>query len=261
MSHLILLLEIFVLTVFINYLLSFFWKTKSLNLLLGISLLFLIFFLSNWFGLPVLSTIANAIKAIAVLAFVIVFQPEIRQILSKINIKPKIKKITDFDKFLDQLANSVYRLADKRIGALIAIEHDDSLEEFAKHAVILNADFSSELLETIFSTRTPLHDGAVTIKDKIIVAAAVILPLTDDTSQIAKSIGTRHRAGLGLSYVTDALVIIVSEESGKVSIAREGIITKGIKIDRFKGVVRSIFNPPAAIFNRKKFNLLEWIRQ
>ena len=89
----------------------------------------------------------------------------------------------------------------------------------------------------------------------------MILPLAEDTSQLAKSMGTRHRAGLGLSQMTDALVIVVSEETGKVSIARDGIMTRGVKIDRFKGIIRSIFNPPARIKLKTKFNFWEWLKQ
>ena len=125
---------------------------------------------------------------------------------------------------------------------------------------MLNAEFSSELLETVFATNTPLHDGAVIFRDKIMLAAAVILPLAEDPSQLARSMGTRHRAGLGLSHMTDALVIVVSEETGKVSIAREGIMTRGVKMDRFKGIIRSIFNSPTKINLQEKFNFLEWLK-
>jgi diadenylate cyclase len=143
----------------------------------------------------------------------------------------------------------------------MALENEDSLEEYAQKAVLLNGDFSSELLETIFATTTPLHDGAVIIRERSIVAAAVILPLAEDTSQLSKSMGTRHRAGLGLSHVTDAVIVVVSEESGKVSIARDGIMTRGVKIDRFKGIIRSIFNPPTKIPFQRKFNIREWFKK
>ncbi len=110
--------------------------------------------------------------------------------------------------------------------------------------MLLNANFSPELLESIFITTTPLHDGAVIIRGTTLLSAATILPLADDTTQLSKSMGTRHRAGLGISQVTDALIIVVSEETGKVSIARDGIMTRGVKSDRFKGIIRSVFNPP-----------------
>lgn len=143
----------------------------------------------------------------------------------------------------------------------MVLENEESLDDYAKKAVMLNANFSSELLESIFTTSTPLHDGAVILRDLSIVAASVILPLAEDTSQITKSMGTRHRAALGASQLTDALLIVVSEETGKVSIARDGIMTRGVKIDRFKGIIRSIFNPPAPVVRKTGFNLMEWIKR
>jgi uncharacterized protein (TIGR00159 family) len=151
-------------------------------------------------------------------------------------------------------------MAEKQIGALIVLEKNDSLDDYAKKAVLLNADFTSELIETIFSKSAPLHDGAVIIKDKKLVAASVILPLAD-SPHIQKSLGTRHRAGIGLSLITDSLVIIVSEEQGKVSLARDGIITRGIKIDRFKGVLRSLFYQDEETQGIKKENIWEWLKR
>jgi len=255
-------LEVLIITVIFNYLLSFFWNTKSMDLVLGFMAFLIIFAASSWLNLPVLHKIMLVLGNVAVIAVLIIFQPELRVALSKLSLKGRrYREITEFDKFLDYLANSTYRLAEKRIGALIAIENEDSLEEYAQKAVMLRADFSSELLESLFATSTPLHDGAVIIRDQTLLAAAVILPLAEDTSQLAKSMGTRHRAGLGLSHMTDALVIVVSEESGKVSIARDGIMTRGVKIDRFKGIIRSIFNPPARIKMQPKFNFKEWLKQ
>lgn len=233
-----------------------------MDLMFGLLAFLLIFAASFWFNLPVLHKIMLLVTNVAVIAILIIFQPELRVALSKLSLKGRrYKEITEFDRFLDQLANSTYKLSDKRIGALIALENEDSLDEYARKAVILNANFSSELLESIFTTSTPLHDGAVIIQDQTIVAASVILPLAEDTTQIAKSMGTRHRAALGASQMTDSLLIVVSEETGKVSIARDGIMTRGVKIDRFKGIIRSIFNPPSKkpIPNRTK--LLDWLRR
>jgi len=249
-----------IIAVMLNYILSFFWNTKSMDLMLGILAFLFILGISSWLNLPVLHKLMVVIGNVAAIAIIVIFQPELRVALSKLSLKGRRQReVTEFDKFLDQLAGSVYRMSEKRIGAIIALEHKDSLDEFAQKAVLLNGEFSPELLETIFALNTPLHDGAVILRDKLILAAAVILPLVEDSSQLAKSMGTRHRAGLGLSHLTDALVIVVSEESGKVSIAREGIMTRGVKIDRFKGILRSIFNPPAHVA-RKKFNFLEWLK-
>ncbi len=256
------LIEIMIIAVIINYILSFFWNTRSIDLMLGLLAFLLIFVASSWFNLPILHKLMLLMGNFAFIAVLIIFQPELRVALSKFSLKGKrYKEITEFDKFLDQLTTSVYRLADKKIGALVAIENEDSLDEFALKAVMVNGNFSSELLESIFATTTPLHDGAVIIHDLTIVAASVILPLAGDTSQIAKSMGTRHRAALGVSQLTDALLIVVSEETGKVSIARDGIMTRGIKLDRFKAIIRSVFNPPLKKTLQKRFKLKEWIKQ
>ena len=141
------------------------------------------------------------------------------------------------------------------------IENEDNLDEYAKKAVILSAQFSSELLETIFVTNTPLHDGAVIIRNNVILAASAILPLAEETPHLSKSMGTRHRAALGISQVTDALIVVVSEETGKVSVAREGMMTRGIKIDRFKAILRSVYHPPGTKLQTNRWSLKAWLKR
>ena len=238
-------IEILSIALVLYYLLSFFWNTRAMDLLYG-SLVFLGFFaLSKWLNLPVLEKLMFYVVNVAVLALLIIFQPELRLALSKLSLKSKkYREITEFDKFLESISQSIYRLSERRIGALVVLENQDSLEDLANKAVIVNAQFSPELIESLFITTTPLHDGAVIIRGTTILSAATILPLADDSTHLSKSMGTRHRAGLGISQLTDALVIVVSEETGKVSIARDGIMTRGVKVDRFKGIIRSVFSPP-----------------
>jgi uncharacterized protein (TIGR00159 family) len=238
-------IEIVFMTVMVYYLLSFFWNTRAMDLVYG-SLAFLAMYgLAKWFNFPVLEKLLFYFVNVAILALLIIFQPELRLALSKLSLKSKkYREITEFDKFLESIAQSIYRLSDRRIGALVVLENQDSLEDLANKAVLINARFSPELLESIFITTTPLHDGAVIIRGTTILSGATILPLADDSTHLSKSMGTRHRAGLGISQLTDALVIVVSEETGKVSIARDGIMTRGVKIDRFKGIIRSVFSPP-----------------
>lgn len=240
-------IEIVIIAMLFYWVMSFFWNTRTMDLIFGLFAFLGLFMISKWLHLPVIRKLMLYFINVAVIALLIIFQPELRLFLSKLSVKGrKYREVTEFDNFLDNLTQVVYKLSDRRTGALILLENQDSLEEYANKAVILNANFSPELLETIFMHSSPLHDGAVIIRGTTILAASSILPLADDSSQITKSMGTRHRAGLGLSQVTDALIIVVSEETGKVSIAREGIMTRGVKIDRFKGIVRSIFNPPTA---------------
>lgn len=238
-------LEILIIAIMVYYLLSFFWNTRAMDLVFGLMAFLSLFVASTWFHLPVVQKLMLYFVNVAVIALLIIFQPELRLALSRLSVKgKKYREITEFDKFLDSIAQSIYRLSERRIGALILLENQDSLDEFANKAVLLNAQYTPELLESIFITTTPLHDGAVIIRGTTILSAATILPLADDSTQLSKSMGTRHRAGLGISQITDALIIVVSEETGKVSIARDGIMTRGIKIDRFKGIIRSVFNPP-----------------
>lgn len=238
-------IEIIFMAIMIYYLLSFFWNTRAMDLVYG-SLAFLAMYgLAKWFNFPVLEKLLFYVVNVAILALLIIFQPELRLALSKLSLKSKkYREITEFDKFLESIAQSIYRLSERRIGALVVLENQDSLEDLANKAVLINSRFSPELLESIFITTTPLHDGAVIIRGTAILSAATILPLADDSTNLSKSMGTRHRAGLGISQLTDALVIVVSEETGKVSIARDGIMTRGVKIDRFKGIIRSVFSPP-----------------
>ncbi len=238
-------LEIILITVMLNYLLKFFWGTRAMDAVFGVLAFLLLYLISTWLHFPVLEKIMLNVVNVAVLAIFIIFQPELRLALSKLRLKgKKFREIHEFDLFLDSLSTSVYRLSEKQVGALIVLENQDSFEDYASSAVKMNALFSSELLESLFMTTTPLHDGAVVLRGVSIAAAGAILPLAHETSQLSKTMGTRHRAALGASQKTDALIIVISEETGKVSIARDGIMTRGIKIDRFRGIVRSIFTPP-----------------
>lgn len=255
------IVEIAIITVMINYLLSFFWNTRSMDLVFGLFAFIVIFAASAFLHLAVLHQMLLFFGNVAVIAILIIFQPELRVALSKLSLKGKrFKEITEFDHFLDMLANSVYRMAERRIGALIVLQNEDSLEDFTQKGVRINAIFSSELLETIFWTTTPLHDGAVIIRDHTLIAASCILPLAEDTTQITSTMGTRHRAGLGASQVSDGLIIVISEETGKVSLARDGIMTRGVKVDRFKGIIRSIYQHPTKKTLLDKMKVREWFK-
>ncbi|PWU15504.1 MAG: TIGR00159 family protein [Chlamydiae bacterium] len=258
------LFEILVITLVINYLLAFFWNTRSMDVALGLLAILFAFSFASWLNFPILHRIIGLLSNTALLGLLIIFQPEMRVALSKLSPKGRrYKEVTEFDKFLDHLGTSVYRLAEKRLGALILLENEDSLDDFANKAIQLNATFSSELLESIFDTTTPLHDGAVIIRNTTILAASVILPLAEDSLQLTRSMGTRHRAALGASQLTDAVIVIISEEAGRVSIARDGVMTPGVKIDRFKGIIRSIFTPPAPMNTnfKSKLNFRNWFQK
>lgn len=255
-------LEIFIIAIIFNYLLSFFWNTRSMDVVWGFFAFLAIIAVSSWLKLPVLHTIMVVLGNAAVVAILVIFQPELRTALSKLSPKGKqYKEFSELDKFLESFSSVIYKMGEKKKGALIALENEDSLEEYAQKGVMINSIFSSELLETIFATNTPLHDGAVVIRETTIVAAAVILPLVEEDPKLAKSMGTRHRAALGLSQLCDAIIIVVSEETGGVSIVRDGIMSTGIKIDRFKGIIKIAFAQSPKEVVKKRFNLLSWVRR
>lgn len=255
MEFVVPILEILILWVMLNYLLKFFWGTRAMDVVFGFVAFLFLFLVATWFGLPVVEKIMLNVVNVAVLAVFIIFQPELRLALSKLRVKGrKYREIHEFDIFLENLTNSVYRFSERQVGALIVLENQDSHEQYASSFVSLHALFSSELLESLFMTKGALHDGAVIIRGTQIVAAGAILPLAQEGSQLSRSMGTRHRAALGLSQKSDALIIVISEETGKVSLAREGIITRGIKADRFRAIIRSVFTPPES----GKFSLTQF---
>jgi diadenylate cyclase len=249
-------LEICCLSWATHFLLSQIWNSRILDLLMGIFSLIAIYLIAHIIDLPIIHSLMESLFQLSGIGILIIFHPEIRLALAKLGTRgSKYREITEFDTFVEGLAQCTYRLAEKRIGALILVENYDSLDEFANKAVRIDAQFTPELLESIFMPSTPLHDGAVIIRGTKILSAATILPLADDTSQVTKSMGTRHRAGLGISQRTDALVVVVSEETGRVSIAIDGIMTRGVKIDRFRSILRSVFAHPQ--IKRKRFNWLK----
>jgi diadenylate cyclase len=207
---LIIVVEVGIITILVNYLLSFFWNTRAMDVVIGFLAFLLIFAAASWLHLPVLQKILLYVVEVLVVAVLVIFQPELRLALARVSVRGrKFREMTEFDQFLEDLSTSVYHMAEQGIGAIIVLENSDSLEEFSQRAITLNADFSPELLETIFAPVTPLHDGAIILRERTILGASCVLPLAEDTSHIARSMGTRHRAGLGISQLTDALAIII----------------------------------------------------
>ncbi|WP_194844422.1 diadenylate cyclase CdaA [Candidatus Clavichlamydia salmonicola] len=236
----------------LNYLLKFFWGTRAMDVVFGFLVFLFIFFIATEFNLPVIKKLMLHVVNIAAIAVFIIFQPEIRLALSKIKIRGrKYRVISEADPFISEFSACVYSFSERQIGALFVLENQESYESIVLSSISLNANFSAELLEAIFHPSSPLHDGAVIIKGTTIISAKAILPLSHDTSQLSASMGTRHRAALGASQKCDAIVVMVSEETGKVSISRNGILTRGIKIDRFKAILRSVFfnEHPRKFFN------------
>ena len=185
--------------------------------------------------------ILRNIWTVSILALIIIFQPEIRAILAEMGKQRFFFFVTDIKKnTLDILINSVQILAQNKTGALIVIERNDNLKSFIDNGIKLNSIISKELLLTIFKNGTELHDGAVILKNNKIASASSILPLT--SKDFPDTTGTRHRAGIGISEATDAIVIIVSEETGNISIAYDGNVTWAVDLDYLKNFLYSLTN-------------------
>lgn len=211
-----------------------------MQLVKGIVILFLVLFLSDWLHLDALNYILNAAVQVGMFAIVVIFQPELRSLLERMG-RSKVGKLMDFATTnsvdteeledaatIDDIVTATVRMSKSHTGALIVMERDTRLGEVMKTGTQLDAAVSSGLLENIFVPNTPLHDGAVIIRGSRIMAAGCFLPLTSNAN-ISKELGTRHRAALGISEASDAVVIVVSEETGKISIAVNGTLTRNLE--------------------------------
>lgn len=230
--------DIFIVWFILYKLLGIIKGTRSVQLLKGIALVVVVRIASQFLGLPTLSWLTDQVMTWGFLAIIIIFQPEIRRALEhlgrgKIFTRHSNQEEDDKKAFIQNLAKASSYLAKRRIGALITIEKETGLADYVETGIRLDSKLSSELLINIFIPNTPLHDGAVIIQDKRVAAAACYLPLSESPF-ISKELGTRHRAAIGISEVTDSFTIVVSEETGSISVTRNGEINRNITIDRLK---------------------------
>ena len=208
--------------------------TRAVQLVKGIGLVAAIYFLSYVFRLDTLNTIMRAVVNTAIVAVIVIFQPELRKMLEQMG-RLKLVHFLGFapagdanrEAVISNIAAAAANMAESRTGALIVIERGTRLGEYMTSGVRLDADVTSELLENIFVPNTPLHDGAVIIRDDKITNAGCVLPLTANAN-LSSELGTRHRAALGLSEASDAVIVVVSEETGKISIAMNGSLTRNL---------------------------------
>lgn len=225
------LLDIAFLSVLFYYLFLIIRGTKSVQLLKGLIILFLATFLSRILDLRTLNWILEKVLAFGALALLIIFHPELRNALVKIGESGSFEKAAGLSKEkVDEIVRAIFKLAKERQGALIALEGKVGLADYIPSGKMINGEISRELLLSIFHPTSPLHDGAVIIAQNKILAAGCILPLSEKMT-FNPLVGTRHRAGLGLSEQTDSLVLIVSEEKGFVSAARNGNISYNISVE------------------------------
>lgn len=238
----------FVLDITIVILLLFYFikvakKSRVWQLLKGIALLIIITMLSNLLQLRILYFILTSFMTYGVIALLIIFQPELRRALEQLG-SSKITKLFGIDKNIrDKTKEDIYKvviateeMAKSKTGALIVFERDIKIQDIVETGIKIDAEISPQVLVNVFVPKTPLHDGAVIISNNKITAAACILPLADD-KDIAKELGTRHRAAIGISKESDAIAVVVSEETGKISIAKEGTLIADVKEDALKRIL------------------------
>ncbi|MGI6381918.1 MAG: diadenylate cyclase CdaA [Tissierellaceae bacterium] len=223
-------------------------ETRAEQLTKGIVVLLVLTKLSEWARLYTINYILDNAMTVGVLAILIVFQPELRRGLEYIGRSSFLKKSLievrgeSISKTIDEIVDAVASLSRQRIGALIVLEKQTGLNEVAETGTEINGVVTSDLLINIFIPNTPLHDGAVIIKDNIIKAAACFLPLTD-SSNVSKELGTRHRAALGISERSDSLSIVVSEETGSISIAENGSISRYLDTKTLRQILIDMYEP------------------
>lgn len=210
--------------------------TKAVTLLRGVGIVIVVKVVSWYIGLTTISWLTDQIINWGVIALVVVFQPEIRRGLEHLGRSALFKQrqaYQDETKLINELDDAIQYMSKRHIGALISIEMETGLEEYIETGIKIDAEVTSQLLINTFIPNTPLHDGAVIIKDARLAAAAAYLPLSDNPT-IPKELGTRHRASVGISEVTDALTIVVSEETGAVSITRNAELMQSLSSEDYR---------------------------
>ncbi len=218
-------------------------KSRVWQLIKGIALLIILTVVSGWLRLDILHFILTSVMTYGVIAIIVIFQPELRRGLEQLGTN-KFTKFFGIDKdIITKTKESVYKiviaaeeLSKTKTGALIVIEREIKIKDISETGVEMDSEISPQLLVNIFVPKTPLHDGAVIIADNKIQAAACILPLADD-KDIAKDLGTRHRAAIGISKETDAIAVVVSEETGKISIAKDGTLIADLKEETLRKIL------------------------
>lgn len=242
------IIDILLVSVILFYAFKFLRERRAGRLAVGVGVLILISLVASYFELSTISYVLQNIFQVGLLALIIIFQPELRSALEKVAAEPikGIKAITEqkddetMQKAIEGICDAVCDMSKDKTGAIIVMERDTKLGEYVKSGVIVDAAATSFLIKNIFFKNAPLHDGAVIIRDARVYAAGCFLPLSTSES-IIKDLGTRHRAAIGMSEVSDAIVIVVSEENGTISVAFDGNLRRNYDYSRLEKVLTEIF--------------------
>ena len=248
------IIEMLLIAVLFYYVIIWLKRTSAWTLAKGIIVILVIMLLAYIFNFSTIVWILSKTISVGVIAILIIFQPELRRALEQLGGRFLFRKITNFnsiderfsDETLEELLKAVAEMSDSRTGALITIEQSISLGEYIRTGIELDARISSQLLENIFIDKSPLHDGAVVIRGDKVVAATCYFPLSP-TKNLNKKYGTRHRAALGISEVSDAFTIVVSEETGLVSLTVQSMIIEDITMDELRQRLTFVQNEQPAI--------------
>src|SRR5215210_8578274 len=245
------LIDIGITALLIYWLFSLIRGTRAVSLVIGVSVLFAVYAAARAFDLRLLTQILQTLAVVGLFALVVVFQPELRRALERIGrvgsfnwlFSPAEQRAVEH--VADEVARAATLMSADGHGALIVLERDTGLEEVAETGVMIHADVSADLLRTIFSPKTPLHDGAVIIREEMVLAAGSLLPLAEMTVHTER-FGTRHRAALGITEQTDAVVIVVSEENGQVSLVERARIVRNLNEPQLARAIRTLLMPAGA---------------
>lgn len=237
----ILILDVFIVSLIAYYLYMVIKKTRAEQIVKGILLLIGLLLVANIFNMVILKFLLTNFMTYGMLFLIVIFQPELRNAFEKIG-RRKIVDVFDMDEnilvkhSISEIVKAVEIMSLKQIGAIIVLERQTKVSEVLREGINLSAKVSAELIQNIFMPRTPLHDGAIVIDKTQILAAKCILPLASEGA-VPKSLGTRHRAAVGITEISDALVIVVSEETGTISLAEAGTLTRDLTGESLKDML------------------------
>ncbi|MCD7753743.1 MAG: diadenylate cyclase CdaA [Clostridiales bacterium] len=238
------LLDVAIIAVIFYYALKLVQKSQTGQVFRGVALVVVLLWLSDLFNLHVLNFLLNSVVQVGFLALIVVFQPEIRHFLTQVgtgNLRHYLRRQEETSVVEDAIVQTVAAYQDmsrKKVGALTVFERNSLLTDCLHTGTALDAALSSDLLENIFYPKAPLHDGAVIVREGRIVGAGCVLPLSGNTN-ISKELGTRHRAGLGVTEHTDAVVVICSEETGSISVATDGMLKRHLSAETLEQLLRN----------------------
>ena len=244
-------LEILFIWVLIYSLIRFFQGTRAVQVLMGLLFLAVIFNIAKVLELYTINWVLTKLFAVGVVAFLIIFQPELRRALARIGQNTMFGSFLKKGGTIDEVVQASEHFSRSKIGALIAIEREVGLKNYIESGLLIDAKVSAELLITLFFPNTPTHDGGVIVQGDRVAACGALFPLSQDP-HLSRSLGTRHRAAVGLTEETDAVAVVVSEETGAVSVSVYGKLTRDLDSEGLRRVLTNLFRQPE---EKAKWNL------